>query len=151
MVARRYDPALGRFLGVDPMADEYPSWSPYNYTLNNPLNLIDPTGMCPEEESDRGCTGGVAGRFFESLRSTLAGTEMPFQFGALLADIGGELVKRASSRVVTRTGSAVTGAAFRNSQTGRFVSNQFGNRVTAASDATHVSINVVIPTQSIRR
>lgn len=23
-------------------------WSPYNYTMNNPLNLTDPTGMAPE-------------------------------------------------------------------------------------------------------
>jgi hypothetical protein len=31
-------------MSVDPKYNEYPSWSPYNYTLNNPLNLIDPDG-----------------------------------------------------------------------------------------------------------
>jgi len=31
-------------LSVDPLAHLYPSWSPYNYTLNNPLNRIDPNG-----------------------------------------------------------------------------------------------------------
>jgi hypothetical protein len=36
--------SVQRFLSVDPKADEFPSWSPYNYTLNNPINLIDPDG-----------------------------------------------------------------------------------------------------------
>ena len=26
-----------RFLSVDPMAEKYPAWSPFNYTLNNPI------------------------------------------------------------------------------------------------------------------
>ncbi|MEX2345025.1 MAG: Ser-Thr-rich GPI-anchored membrane family protein [Balneolaceae bacterium] len=43
--ARFYDPALGKWLGVDPLADEYPEWSPYNYTLNNPIIFVDPNGM----------------------------------------------------------------------------------------------------------
>lgn len=41
---RYYDAAIGRFLTVDPLANKYPSFSPYNYTLNNPLNYIDPDG-----------------------------------------------------------------------------------------------------------
>ncbi|WP_456427190.1 RHS repeat-associated core domain-containing protein, partial [Rhodocaloribacter sp.] len=46
--ARYFDPALGRWLSVDPMADNYPGWSSYNYALNNPVGLSDPTGNCPE-------------------------------------------------------------------------------------------------------
>jgi len=47
MVARRYAPEFGRFLSVDPLADEFPGWSSYNYTLNNPINLFDPDGQAP--------------------------------------------------------------------------------------------------------
>ena len=36
---------LGRFLAVDPAAPMYPSWSPYGYTMNNPLKYIDPNGV----------------------------------------------------------------------------------------------------------
>jgi len=34
-----------RFLTVDPLCEEHYNWSPYAYVLNNPLRLIDPTGM----------------------------------------------------------------------------------------------------------
>jgi hypothetical protein len=34
---------------VDPIAGKYPGWSPYNYTMNNPINLVDPDGKEVEE------------------------------------------------------------------------------------------------------
>jgi len=42
---RFYDPALGRFHTLDPHAEDYLEWTPYNYVGNNPINLIDPNGM----------------------------------------------------------------------------------------------------------
>jgi RHS repeat-associated protein len=43
--ARYYDPRLSVWFGVDPLADEYPDWNPFAYTMNNPIRFIDPTGM----------------------------------------------------------------------------------------------------------
>jgi RHS repeat-associated protein len=43
--ARLYDPALGRFTGVDPMAASEGFGSPYAYVGGNPINYSDPTGM----------------------------------------------------------------------------------------------------------
>lgn len=42
--ARYYDPATARWGQVDPLAEDYFPWSPYNYVYNNPLKFIDPTG-----------------------------------------------------------------------------------------------------------
>ena len=43
--ARYYDPWQSQFLGIDPMWGKYPTLSPYVYCNNNPVMLIDPTGM----------------------------------------------------------------------------------------------------------
>ena len=45
--ARIYDSRLGRWLAVDPAASKYPSFSPYNFAINNPLVFIDPDGREP--------------------------------------------------------------------------------------------------------
>ncbi|MGB4455263.1 MAG: RHS repeat-associated core domain-containing protein, partial [Bacteroidales bacterium] len=42
--ARYYDSDLSVWLSVDPMSDKYPSLSPYCYTANNPVVLVDPNG-----------------------------------------------------------------------------------------------------------
>jgi hypothetical protein len=45
---RYYMPEIARWATPDPMLHLYPSWSPYNFVLNNPLRYIDPTGMVVE-------------------------------------------------------------------------------------------------------
>jgi len=42
---RQYDPALGRFGVVDPLATATPDQSPYHFAFNNPVYFSDPTGL----------------------------------------------------------------------------------------------------------
>ncbi len=42
--ARYYDARISLWYGVDPMAEERSSFTPYNYCSNNPIIRIDPSG-----------------------------------------------------------------------------------------------------------
>jgi len=59
---RVYDPALGRFLSVDPVF-QFPtntqSLNPYTYVLNSPLSLTDPTGLCSVDDTEQACADSL--------------------------------------------------------------------------------------------
>lgn len=44
--ARMYDPAIARWMVIDPaIEDEHYNYTPYAYVYNNPVRLIDPLGL----------------------------------------------------------------------------------------------------------
>ena len=45
--ARQYDPLLGRFTSIDPLASSWASVSPYAGMVNNPISYVDPDGRNP--------------------------------------------------------------------------------------------------------
>lgn len=53
---RIYNPALGRFLSVDPLTADYPWYTPYQFAGNKPIQNIDLDGG---EELNAANTGGV--------------------------------------------------------------------------------------------
>ena len=48
--ARLYEPQIGRWTAVDPMAAKAPNWSPYRAFYDNPTYWTDPTGLWETDE-----------------------------------------------------------------------------------------------------
>jgi RHS repeat-associated protein len=50
---RQYDPAVGRFYAVDPLAELHLDLSTYQYSANNPVSIIDVLGLDGDDEKKK--------------------------------------------------------------------------------------------------
>jgi RHS repeat-associated protein len=59
---RIYDPRIGKFLSVDPIAAHYPELTPYQFASNNPIENIDLDGLEGMSATTCGVWSPVTGR-----------------------------------------------------------------------------------------
>jgi hypothetical protein len=73
---RVYDPRIGKFLSVDPLTPDYPSWSPYPFAMNRPIDGIDLDGLEWTKPNGEG-TGPITPEAAAAVGATADGPTTP--------------------------------------------------------------------------
>ena len=80
---RSYDPTIGRWMQIDPMAEKYPGMTPYNGMGNNPILYSDPMG-----DTLRLNFPGVHGGFTQDIFQTMVDRNLEGQFETQIGEDG---------------------------------------------------------------
>ena len=135
--ARYYDcDLLGIFLSVDPMADKYPSISPYAYCAWNPMKLVDPDGREIIIKDGKNCYYYVKGHVYANKNGR--GLIFDSQLGEEASKIKENLDKmsndNAGEKVVNRlTNSKDKYTIAADAKTGDGSYSAFSNKVSLVS------------------
>ncbi len=104
--ARDYDPETGRWTSKDPSGFSGGDLSLYGYVLNDPVNLIDPTGHVSTQDISEGAAGALDTLTF-GLSNRIAGVSAlcsnAYRIGSLLGDVNPKgAIKAVAQRGVKR-------------------------------------------------
>jgi RHS repeat-associated protein len=92
--ARHYDPVVGRWWAVDPLAEDYQDFSPYNFVENNPLRFIDPDGNGPTDIV-------ILGKNNSSLTVKTDLIDVKINAGSVVGDLGGNYTLSGTDILIT--------------------------------------------------
>ncbi len=106
--ARYYDPTIGRFISRDPIKGTLTNpqtQNPYVYSLNNPVNLSDPSGEFVLQPIVQFCVSSVVAGI--NLAKSLASQQQMSEAGKVIAGPGAKKVFENASKVVQEYGGNV--------------------------------------------
>jgi phospholipase/lecithinase/hemolysin len=125
---------IGKWMSVDPLADNYYTWSPYNYSMNDPINKYDPDGQFVATLSGL-AIGAIAGGINAYINNESIAAGMTE--GAIAGGIAGAVI---DATVATGGGAAalIAGAAI-GGGIGAGVGDVAGQTMKQVQQGTNIS------------
>ncbi len=84
----------GRWMSPDPLSEEFPDYSPYNFVFNNPLRFVDPDGRAPDDITIRGKNNSSL-----TIKTNLI--DVSINASSIIGDIGGNYTFSGNDFVIT--------------------------------------------------
>jgi RHS repeat-associated protein len=145
--ARNYDPSIGRWMNIDPLAEKYPNMSPYIYCANNPLYFIDPNGLeITAIDGGYSFTGDDAKEAFLYIRNNIANKDLKIkkrsEWGARNPDSSKGLKKISAKNLAVYYNSVVIHHT--GNRTNSPTPNEVQNKQMDEKDYADVAYNYLI-------
>ncbi|ELY2018477.1 hypothetical protein SL053_002405, partial [Flavobacterium psychrophilum] len=93
--ARYLDMKTSLWLSIDPLAEEFPEYSPYSFCFNNPLRFTDPDGMAPTDIVILGANKSSVTIKTDLIDVSVNASSLGIDFGGNYTLSGGDIVQAA--------------------------------------------------------